>query len=208
MINRENSSVGDPPAWIKLHDACASARLLLGDPLFELVDKRIGSCIRIVMKSDKEVVTLLGFDDFVNMVLEDVTEFEIAPEGRRITKLDQILLNGNNITMERLTDDGIDGDSGEDAGEDANTMQMQVKMQYNTEAWIHGFFLVLYHNDTRIDSTTRSSCKVGMLYSALRCMGIVPPKHAHPGSFFLYIYSLTPIHIPLRILSPLRIMMS
>uniref|UniRef100_A0A8C0NEF0 Uncharacterized protein n=2 Tax=Canis lupus familiaris TaxID=9615 RepID=A0A8C0NEF0_CANLF len=28
----------------------------------------------------------------------DVTEFEITPEGRRITKLDQILLNGNNIT--------------------------------------------------------------------------------------------------------------
>uniref|UniRef100_A0A8C0JV79 LSM5 homolog, U6 small nuclear RNA and mRNA degradation associated n=1 Tax=Canis lupus dingo TaxID=286419 RepID=A0A8C0JV79_CANLU len=24
---------------------------------------------------------------------------EITPEGRRITKLDQILLNGNNITM-------------------------------------------------------------------------------------------------------------
>ena len=54
------------------------------------------------MKSDKEIVgTLLGFDDFVNMVLEDVTEFEITPEGRRITKLDQILLNGNNITMVR-----------------------------------------------------------------------------------------------------------
>uniref|UniRef100_A0A8C6FIE5 Sm domain-containing protein n=1 Tax=Moschus moschiferus TaxID=68415 RepID=A0A8C6FIE5_MOSMO len=35
----------------------------------------------------------------VNMVLEDVIEFEIIPEGRRITKLDQILLNGNNITM-------------------------------------------------------------------------------------------------------------
>lgn len=26
---------------------------------------------------------------------------EITPEGRRITKLDQILLNGNNITMVR-----------------------------------------------------------------------------------------------------------
>ncbi|EDL81541.1 rCG64141 [Rattus norvegicus] len=69
----------------------------------ELVDKCIGSRIPIVMKSDKEIVeivgTLLGFDDFVNMVLEDVTEFEITPEGRRITKLDQILLNGNNITM-------------------------------------------------------------------------------------------------------------
>ncbi|TKC52934.1 hypothetical protein EI555_009110 [Monodon monoceros] len=36
-----------------------------------------------------------------DMVLEDVTEFEITPEGRRITKLDQILLNGNNITMVR-----------------------------------------------------------------------------------------------------------
>ena len=61
----------------------------------ELVDKCIGSRIHIVMKSDKEIVgTLLGFDDFVNVVLEDVTEFEITPEGR-ITKLDQILLNGN-----------------------------------------------------------------------------------------------------------------
>ncbi|XP_039318027.1 U6 snRNA-associated Sm-like protein LSm5 isoform X2 [Saimiri boliviensis] len=56
----------------------------------ELVDKCIGSRIHIVMKSDKEIV---------DMVLEDVTEFEITPEGRRITKLDQILLNGNNITM-------------------------------------------------------------------------------------------------------------
>ncbi|XP_038665743.1 U6 snRNA-associated Sm-like protein LSm5 isoform X3 [Scyliorhinus canicula] len=42
----------------------------------ELVDKCIGSRIHIVMKNDKEIVgTLLGFDDFVNMVLEDVTEF-------------------------------------------------------------------------------------------------------------------------------------
>lgn len=66
----------------------------------ELIDKCIGSKIHIVMKNDKEIVgTLLGFDDFVNMVLEDVTECEITPEGRRITRLDQILLNGNNITM-------------------------------------------------------------------------------------------------------------
>ena len=66
----------------------------------ELVDKCIGSRIHIIMKNDKEIVgTLLGFDDFVNMVLEDVMEFETTPEGRRVTKLDQILLNGNNITM-------------------------------------------------------------------------------------------------------------
>ena len=48
---------------------------LLPSPL-ELVDKCIGSRIHIIMKSsDKEIVgTLLGFDDFVNVVLEDVTE--------------------------------------------------------------------------------------------------------------------------------------
>lgn len=55
------------------------------------------------MKNDKEIIgTLLGFDDFVNMLLEDVTESEATPEGRRVTKLDQILLNGNNITMVML----------------------------------------------------------------------------------------------------------
>lgn len=52
------------------------------------------------MKNDKEMVgTLQGFDDFVNMLLDDVTEYESTPEGRKITKLDQILLNGNNIAM-------------------------------------------------------------------------------------------------------------
>ncbi|KAM5332440.1 U6 snRNA-associated Sm-like protein LSm5 [Glossophaga mutica] len=52
------------------------------------------------MKSDKEIVgKLLGFDDFVNTLLEDVTEFEVTPVGRRITKLDQILLNGNTVIM-------------------------------------------------------------------------------------------------------------
>lgn len=41
----------------------------------ELIDKCIGSRIWIIMKGDKELVgTLKGFDDYVNMVLEDVTE--------------------------------------------------------------------------------------------------------------------------------------
>ena len=45
----------------------------------ELVDKCIGSKVHVVMKSDKEIVgTLLGFDDFVNMVLEDVTELSVS----------------------------------------------------------------------------------------------------------------------------------
>ena len=66
----------------------------------ELVDRCIGSRIHIIMKGDKELVgTLRGFDDYVNMVLEDVTEFEFLPEGKKITKLEQILLNGNNIAL-------------------------------------------------------------------------------------------------------------
>ena len=76
----------------------------------ELVDKAIGSRMHIIMKNDKEVVgTLLGFDDFVNMVLEDVTEYETTTDGRRVTKLDQILLNGNNITMLVPGGDGPEG---------------------------------------------------------------------------------------------------
>ncbi|KAM0818792.1 hypothetical protein AB5N19_04605 [Seiridium cardinale] len=49
------------------------------------------------MKGDKEFSgTLLGFDDYVNMVLEDVTEFDYSGNH---TKLSKILLNGNNICM-------------------------------------------------------------------------------------------------------------
>ncbi|RWS31326.1 U6 snRNA-associated Sm-like protein LSm5 [Leptotrombidium deliense] len=56
----------------------------------ELIDKCIGSRIHIIMKNDKEIVgTLLGFDDF----------YENTAEGKRITKLEQILLNGNHIVM-------------------------------------------------------------------------------------------------------------
>ena len=41
----------------------------------ELIDKCIGSRLWILMKGDREIAgTLLGFDEFVNMVLEDVKE--------------------------------------------------------------------------------------------------------------------------------------
>lgn len=54
----------------------------------------------IITKQDREFVgTLTGFDVYVNMVLEDVTEFQTTAEGVRKTKLPQILLNGNNIAM-------------------------------------------------------------------------------------------------------------
>ncbi len=61
-----------PCGWMQM-----AAKQLL--PL-ELIDKCVGSKIHIVMKNEKELVgTLLGFDDFVNMVLEDVTELYVLP---------------------------------------------------------------------------------------------------------------------------------
>ncbi|KAI9664996.1 MAG: RNA-binding protein lsm5 [Bathelium mastoideum] len=81
----------------------------------ELIDKCVGSRIWVVMKGEKGFTdllhtykrttadveaefsgTLLGFDDYVNMVLEDVTEFDYSGAP---TKLSKILLNGNNICM-------------------------------------------------------------------------------------------------------------
>ena len=38
----------------------------------------------------------MGFDDFVNMVLEDVTEYQ--PDGTKVPRK-KILLNGNSICM-------------------------------------------------------------------------------------------------------------
>ncbi|GAA6036444.1 hypothetical protein JCM8097_003510 [Rhodosporidiobolus ruineniae] len=66
----------------------------------ELVDRATGSKVWVIMKTEREFTgTLVGFDDYVNMVLEDVTEYETTPEGRKSTKLGQTLLNGNNIAM-------------------------------------------------------------------------------------------------------------
>jgi U6 snRNA-associated Sm-like protein LSm5 len=78
----------------------------------ELIDKCIGSRIHAILRSNKEVVgTLLGFDDYVNMVLEDVKEYESTSEGRRVTKLERILLNGSNIVMLVPGGEGPEGTS-------------------------------------------------------------------------------------------------
>ncbi|EED21695.1 small nuclear ribonucleoprotein (LSM5), putative [Talaromyces stipitatus ATCC 10500] len=71
--------------------------LITDDLKQELIDKCVGSKIWVVMKGDKEFSgTLLGFDDYVNMVLEDVTEFDYAGNQEKLPK---ILLNGNNVCM-------------------------------------------------------------------------------------------------------------
>ncbi|CAM9243173.1 unnamed protein product [Bubo scandiacus] len=51
---------------------------------------RLGARVHLGVRSGKEIVGTLQ-DELVSTVLEDVTELEITPKGRRITKLDQIL---------------------------------------------------------------------------------------------------------------------
>jgi small nuclear ribonucleoprotein (snRNP)-like protein len=68
----------------------------------ELVDRCVGSRLWVLMRGDRELVgTLRGFDEFVNMILEDVTEFESTGADGDVATVhrDQILLNGNNVCM-------------------------------------------------------------------------------------------------------------
>jgi U6 snRNA-associated Sm-like protein LSm5 len=53
------------------------------------------------MKNDRELVgTLKGYDVYVNMVLEDVTEYEKNTQGETVKiHLEKILLNGNNVAI-------------------------------------------------------------------------------------------------------------
>ena len=69
-----------PPAAASAAVAAPRQPALLSAPMtsilpLELIDKCIGSKMWVIMKGDKEIVgTLRGFDDYVNMVLDDVTE--------------------------------------------------------------------------------------------------------------------------------------
>ncbi|AET40294.1 RNA-binding protein LSM5 Ecym_5554 [Eremothecium cymbalariae DBVPG len=65
----------------------------------EIIDKTINQPIWILLTSNREFTgTLVGFDDFVNVVIEDVIEYEgVDKEVKR--HHGKMLLSGNNITM-------------------------------------------------------------------------------------------------------------
>lgn len=68
----------------------------------ELIDKAIGSKIWILMRGQTEIVgTLRGFDDYVNLVLDDAVEYSPDAHGEVVkTELEsEILLNGNHVTV-------------------------------------------------------------------------------------------------------------
>lgn len=64
----------------------------------EILDKSIGKEIQVLMSNDKEFHgTLIGFDDFVNIVLENVKELDGSGSSDRVIK--KMLLNGGQISM-------------------------------------------------------------------------------------------------------------
>lgn len=64
----------------------------------ETIDRAIGSKVKILLTNDKEFSgKLVGFDDFVNVVLEDVTE--VDGEGNEGKSIKKMLLNGAQIAM-------------------------------------------------------------------------------------------------------------
>lgn len=64
----------------------------------EVIDKAIGTQIKILLTNNKEFIgKLVGFDDFVNVVLEDVLELD--NDGTRGKSIKRMLLNGAQIAM-------------------------------------------------------------------------------------------------------------
>lgn len=64
----------------------------------EVLDRSIGSQVRILLTNNKEFTgKLVGFDDFVNMVLESVVE--IHSDGSQSQPIKKMLLNGTLIAM-------------------------------------------------------------------------------------------------------------
>ncbi|EGV60462.1 hypothetical protein CANTEDRAFT_116517 [Yamadazyma tenuis ATCC 10573] len=70
----------------------------------EIIDKSIGKVVTVLLTTDKEFTgKLVGFDDFVNVVLEDVTETD--SEGNTDGPVKIMLLNGGQIAMISSTED-------------------------------------------------------------------------------------------------------
>lgn len=68
----------------------------------EVMDKCIGRKMWVIMKETKEFYgTLVGFDEFLNMNLDDCKEYDVKEGTLRklVNTLDSILLNGSHVCL-------------------------------------------------------------------------------------------------------------
>ncbi|GME89361.1 hypothetical protein B5S31_g3229 [[Candida] boidinii] len=96
-MSEEHQVVSEQPATAESTSTSTStttSNIVL--PL-ELIDKCVNSKIWILMTDNREFTgTLNGFDDFVNIILSDVTEFD---NNKIISKKSKMLINSRHITM-------------------------------------------------------------------------------------------------------------
>lgn len=69
----------------------------------EIIDKTVGQPVWIVLQSNREFTgTLIGFDDFVNVIVENAQEITIGADLQDIPVIKhngRMLLSGNSIAM-------------------------------------------------------------------------------------------------------------
>lgn len=68
----------------------------------EVIDKTINQPVWIILQSNREFTGILrGFDDFVNVIIEDATEWVTTEEKSEkvMEHHGRMLLSGNNINM-------------------------------------------------------------------------------------------------------------
>ncbi|KAK5781104.1 RNA-binding protein LSM5 PWA37_002030 [Arxiozyma heterogenica] len=68
----------------------------------EVIDKTINQPVWIILQSNREFTgTLIGFDDFVNVIVEDAKEWIVNEDQNELVMehKGRMLLSGNNIVM-------------------------------------------------------------------------------------------------------------
>ncbi|CCF56529.1 hypothetical protein KAFR_0B02310 [Kazachstania africana CBS 2517] len=69
----------------------------------EVIDKTINQPVWIILQSNREFTgTLVGFDDFVNVIIDDAKEYIVNDNGENELVMEhhgRLLLSGGNINM-------------------------------------------------------------------------------------------------------------
>ncbi|GIQ87516.1 hypothetical protein KIPB_009566, partial [Kipferlia bialata] len=61
----------------------------------EVVDQCLDKEVLVLLQGKKEITGILrGFDDNVNLVIDNVTDTEHVSQGKLVEKRDRVLLNG------------------------------------------------------------------------------------------------------------------
>lgn len=105
-IYKKHNNAGRIDWWkIEKESVCVCVTVMsIAEVLpLEVIDKTINQQVWIILQSNREFTgTLVGFDDFVNVIIEDATEWTINENNENELIMEhhgRLLLSGNNINM-------------------------------------------------------------------------------------------------------------